>query len=346
MIEEIKEIWNKFYAYLDTDAAVQVAWRVLIFEIVVMIILNIILCNTNYMDFEALPILNLLVSVISIIIAIVVTYLFSKLFAEKAERIQRKQSIDELAHKVTLFRKIAFHIKGMHRFWETCNSNPKGWLDSRKYRDLTYHEYRNNLSYDDTHAIDEEVGGNVQPYLALKGLENNEHMFSFYSPFRPTNYSLEEITDFNEYAGSFWYFLDRSGQHVHFDNVHNYWKRDVNNYFKEIMGRELDTSNYRMEIKQLFNDIQGEVFDKLFYLTKLNEKRLPKLFLSGLTNLLIFLVILIISLVTSVINITPIDSYYTTVILLSLFIANTVDLIVIIWMALKTELIIRDFYKV
>lgn len=343
-MKDLKALWNKFYSYLGTDNAAQAVWRILIFEVTAMITLNIVFRYTSHYDFEALPVLSLLVSVISIIIAIIITYLFSKLFAEKSERIQRKHLIDELSHKVTLFRKIAFNIKGMHRFWETCNNNPKGILDG-KYKELTYYLY-SALSYDDLTAIDEEVGGNLQSYLALRGLENDETMYSFFAPFRPTNYSLEEIASFNEYAGSFWNFLDRSGDHIHFNNVHSYWKRPVNLCFKEITGRNIDTDNYRREIKELFGDIQSEVFEKIFYLTKLNEKRLPKLFLSGLTNLLIFLVILVVSLIVFVVNPESINSYYTTITLVAFFVANTVDLVVIIWLALKTELMIKDFYKV
>jgi len=344
LMDRFKNLWYRFNAYLNSDKVVQTAKRILIFEIVAIIIINLIIHNTNHYEFDAPPVLSLLVSVISVIIAIIITYLFSKLFAEKSERIQRKYLIDELSHKVTMFRKMAFHIKGMYKFWETCNNNPKGILDG-KFKELTYYQYR-SLNYDDLMAIDKEIGGNAQAYLALKGLENGESTYSFYSTFKPTNYSLDEITCFNEYAGSFWHFLDRSQDHIHFENVHSYWKEPVNISFKEITGRNIDTDNYRREIKELFGDIQSEVFDKIFYLISLNDIKFPKLFFSGLTNLLIFLIILIISLIIYVVNPEIMNMYYTTITLVSFFIANTFDLVVIIWLALKNELTIKDFYKI
>ena len=53
------------------------------------------------------------------------TMLFSKLFSEKAERIQRKAEIDTLSHKITAFRKMAFQIRGFSEFWKFGNNNIK-----------------------------------------------------------------------------------------------------------------------------------------------------------------------------------------------------------------------------
>ncbi|SNR58865.1 hypothetical protein [Lutibacter flavus] len=339
---EFKKLYKSINAYLDTENAVQTAKRILIFEIVTITIFGIIHNKTNYNEFDAPPILSLLVSVISIIIAIIITYLFSKLFAEKSERIQRKYTIDELSHKVTLFRKIAFHIKGMREFWSQSKKNAKQKLDN-KYKRLTYHQYR-NLGYDRLHLFAEEVGDIVpQAYLALRGLENNENTYAFFAPFRPTNYTLEEISDFHEYTGSFWSMLDKGFK---LDMVTNYDKTQIKDYYKGVTGKELDNIDITKDIKTMFNDVQSEIFEKLYYLTKLNETRFSKLFLSGLTNLLIFLIILIVSLIIYVVNPEPVISYYTTIALVSFFIANTVDLVVIIWLAFKTELNIKDFYKV
>lgn len=342
LMGEFKKLWNSFNAYLGSDNAFQTAKRILIFEIVAIIIFSIIHSKTNHNEFDAPPVLSLLVSVISIIIAIIITYLFSKLFAEKSERIQRKYTIDELSHKVTLFRKIAFHIKDMREFWSQSKYNVKQKLDN-KYKRLTYHQYR-NLGYDRLQLFTKEMGDMIpQAYLALRGLENNENIYAFFAPFRPTNYTLEEISDFLEYTGSFWYMLDKGFK---LDMVTNYDKEQIKDYYRGVTGKELNNTDITKDIKTMFNDVQSEIFEKLYYLTKLNETRFPKLFLSGLTNLLIFLIILIISLVVYVINPEAMNSYYLTITLVSFFIANTVDLVVIVWLALKNELIIKDFYKV
>ena len=103
---------------------------------------------------------------------------------------------------------------------------------------------------------------------------------------------------------------------------------------------------FKKDITELFGYFEAEIFDKLYYLTKLNEKRMPKLFLSGLINLSIFLMILIVSLIIYAIKPNNTFAYFSTIILVASFIANTVDLVVILGLALKAELSIKDFYKI
>lgn len=341
-MSKIKEIWNNIKTYLESENTLRIVIRISIFLFVVLMVYRFTINNTSHYEFNVKPILSLLVSVISIIIAIIITYLFSKLFAEKTERIQRKHTIDELSHKVTLFREIAFHIKDMDEFWAQSRKNAKQKLDN-KYKRLTYHQYR-NLNYERLKSFTEDVGDIIpQAYLALRGLENHENIYAFYVPFRPTNYTLEEISDFSEYAGSYWYMLDKGFK---LDMVSDYNKKEIKDYYKGATGKELNEEDITEDIKSLFNDYQSEIFEKLYYLTKINETSFPKMFLSGLFNLLIFLILLIVSLIIYVITPETLNSFYTTIFLVAIFIANTVDLVILIWMAFKTELVITDFYKV
>ena len=91
--------------------------------------------------FNKKELLNMLVSVISIIVAILVTYLFSKLFAEKSIRIERKKEIDEFSKKVTYLRRVAFQIRKMYSFWNHQEHKLKTIMDN-KFPDLLYEEYR------------------------------------------------------------------------------------------------------------------------------------------------------------------------------------------------------------
>ena len=78
-----------------------------------------------------------LITTISVLIAIIITYLFSKLFSEKSIRIDRKKDIDDLAKRLTYLRRIAFHLIGMHEFWKFNGFYPKSVIDT-KYPDLTW----------------------------------------------------------------------------------------------------------------------------------------------------------------------------------------------------------------
>lgn len=319
--------------------------RVLAFELVVLLVIILVFENSKIEEFNYSEILNLLVRTIAIIAAIIITFLLSKLFAEKAERIKRKHEIDELSYKVTAFRKIAFHIKGMYEFWKQSAFPVKSMLEG-KYKSLTYHQYRNELGYEVLTRVNKEIGGTTgQAYLALKGLENNENTFAFFQTFRPINYSLENIADFKEYSGSFWSFLDRNGS-FDFKVVNTYELDMVSELYFKIMGTIPNTAKFRDDIKNLFALFEGEVFDKLFYLTSLNSKLLPKLFMSSFINLVIFILILICSLIAYSVNLSGLNSYIITILTIAIFIANTIDLIVILIAALKQELTIKDFYKI
>ena len=68
--------------------------RAIVYPVVTFICFWIFVNYTNINEFKKEEILSTLISVISIIIAIVVTYLFSKVFAEKSIKIERKKEID------------------------------------------------------------------------------------------------------------------------------------------------------------------------------------------------------------------------------------------------------------
>ena len=322
--------------------------RILIFLLINLICIKIFYQNSSYINFDKKEVLSLLISVISIIIAIIITYIFSKLFAEKAERIQRKSEIDELSHKITTFRKIAFHIRGFYDFWKFGKNNIKSKMD-RKYKTLVYEDIRNDrFTYDELTPIIDDVGEMaIQAYLGLKGLENNERTIHFFQSFDPKNYTLDEIARFEEYTGIFWSLLDRSSDKiVNLNKENEYSLNQIDELFFKITGRQIDKRNYNKEIKELFSYFQSEIFQKHYYLNKLNSVRIPKLFLSSLFNILVFICLLIASLMLFISNFNILIEYSSTIFIVSVFIANTVDLIILTFSALKTELKIDEFYRI
>lgn len=320
--------------------------RVIVATIVAIVSLGILVNNTDINNLKTNEVLSLLISVASIIVAIIVTYIFSKLFAEKSERIQRKYEIDRLAYKITALRKIAFHINGMHDFWDY--SKTKSLVDS-KYKDLKYEHIRDeSIEYNDLVKILEEIGETSgQAYLALKGLQNEEHTFNFFREFAPQNYSVNDIDRFKEYAGSFWYLLDRSDKtKVNFNRVNKHSMNFIDKLFFQITGRQINQSDYRSEIKDLFTYFDSEVFEKHRYLTVLNTRIFPPVFLSSLINMFLFVLIMVVAFISFVSNFSLIINYWITIYLSVSFISVTTDLISIIVISLKRELKVDDFYDV
>lgn len=327
--------------------------RILIYELIVCISCYVLLNNTQEVEFNKKEILNILISIIAIIVAIIVTYLFSKLFAEKTIRIERKKEIDELSLKITLLRRMAHQIRINHEFWQFGDINVKSSIDYN-YPNLSYEEYRGydiigikKYTYDEIIIIDENIYGSTgQAYLALKGLEDNEDSFSFYSEINPKNYSLNDIARYKDYANAFWYMLDKSDNStVNFDGINSYWLNIISELYSKIKGKRIDDKNYKSQIKDLFAEFEEIYFNKHYYLTSLNSDIFPSTFMNSFINMLIFVFILIVSLFIYIINLSQLTSQLITILLISIFIANTVDLVLLTYKSIKGELKIDDVFK-
>ncbi len=287
-----------------------------------------------------------MVSVTSITLAILVTFFFSKLFAERQDRIQRKATIDEYSKKVTALRRIAHRIKGDHKFWEFAPT-AKSKLDS-KYTSLTVEQFR-SLEYEKYSSITEELKGELAPqaYMALRGLENEEQSdFEFYRSFKLENYSLTEIANFQEYCGFFWAFCDEYKSNLTFSNTSSFQLNPIREDFMKIMGRKIDEDNFLKEIMNLFSEFQEKILPEMYYLTEQNQRKLEYHFMWTIINLIVYIVIMISSIV---LFFQPICLWVKTSILMvltSLLIVNTVDLIVGLFMSIPRELNIKAFYKI
>lgn len=327
-------------------------YRPIIFPIISFICFYILFKTVNLNSFKKEEIVSTLISVISIIIAIIVTYLFSKLFAEKTIKIERKKEIDVLANKITYLRRIAFHIRGMFNFWKFDQTSIKSIIDNN-FPDLTYEQFRSyeghkKYEYEELMEIDEKIyGTDGQAYLALKGLEDGDSSFSFYSEFNPRNYTLDDIARFKDYAGSFWYFLDRSSDEIYsFDSEKRYWLENIDELYYKITNKPIDQSNYRKSIKDLLTEFDSIIFEKHYYLTSINESKKFDLFKSSFYNMSIFLTLLVLSIFVYMIDFTNLNSLLFTTILVSLFVANTLDLVLLTAYSIKSELNINEFYSV
>ena len=294
---------------------------------------------------KADSLIELVVSVTSITIAILVTFFFSKLFAERQDRIQRKATIDEYSQKVTALRKIAHRIKSDREFWKIAPIAKKK-LD-HEYRWLTVEEFR-SLDYKSYCSITEELQGELAPqaYMALRGLENGEHSdFEFYRSFKLENYSLNDIGNFQEYCRFFWAFCEEYKGSLSF-NMSSFHLTPIRESFTKIMGRKVDEDIFLKEIMNLFSEFQEKILPEMYYLSERNQRKLEYHFTWTIINLIVYIVIMISSIV---LFIQPFCLWAKTSILLaltSLLIVNTVDLIVGLFMSIPKELNIKEFYKI
>ena len=268
--------------------------------------------------------------------------------------VERKKEIDEFSKKITYLRRLAFHIAGLHDFWKYKDVNIKSIID-HKYEELTYEEYRGyeieghrKLTYDERDKIDEDIySTDGQAYLALKGLQDTHNTYEMYTEFNPQNYSLDDIVRYKEYAGSFWYFLDKSDPLVYdFDRVNKYSMNFINELYFKIMNKPIDTENLRKDIKDMFTYFDQEVFEKHAYLTSLNSNGFSSIFKNSFLNMFIFIVLLLLSIFIYVVDGSKKFNYISTLLILSVFISNTIDLTLITYQSIKQELNIKDIFSI
>ncbi|MDB5276166.1 MAG: hypothetical protein JWR61_1121 [Ferruginibacter sp.] len=220
---------------------------------------------------------------------------------------------------------------------------------------MLFEEYRGyegpkfrKFTYTEISDIDQQIfGSDGQGYLALKALEDNENDFSFYTEFNPKNYSLSDIARYKEYTNSFWYFLDRSDRDVYnFQRVHRYHLNFIDELYLKITGNPINQTDYRKDMKDLFSSFDEGVFEKHYYLSNLNSNIFPDIFKINFLNMLVFLILLIFSLLFYAIQLNDILTYKITLFILSLFIANTTDLIAIVYQSIKHELDVKEVFKI
>ncbi len=189
-----------------------------------------------------------------------------------------------------------------------------------------------------------EISG--QAYLALKGLQDDESDYSFFGEFHPITYSLKDLEKYREYNGSVWYFFDKSDSTiVNLSKANRYSLNFVDELYFKIFNKKIDKTDYNKSIKDTFSYFESEVFDKLAYLTYLNTNYFPKSLLYSFFNMLVYLVILLLSIFILVLDIKEYYAFISTIFILSLFIANTFDLIIIMFYSIRKELRIDDILK-
>jgi len=292
-------------------------------------------------------VLSILISTIGITTAIIITFLFSKLYSEKTERIVRKQKIDKLSKKLTALRKIVHFLRGSHEFWR-ANENIKKFLD-HKYRDLTLYEYIKK-GYDWHTAFHEEVEFGelgAQAYLGLKEIEGNKQStFAFYDRLLRKNYSIDELAIIQDSCGRMWAYMDKYGDGL----------RDVSE-LSVIQTRPIEENlkiiypNFKQEdlnnktIQKLFDDFPQKYLREQYYLTQRNNKSFGKSFNILLFDLVFFVILIVFGVILISINIGDYCKMFYTNILVSGFIIVVIDLLINVIRSIRKELIISEFYE-
>lgn len=187
-----------------------------IFSLTVFLGFFLLFKNYRITDEKALIALeNNIMQFSSLFSAIIITFIVTKVFQIRSERISNRASVISLSNKLTDFRRIAHIMLHRTEFWPT---GMKSRMDN-KYKDLSFADLYNHTGLSDTkrQLIDDfekdnvTVGGNL--YLDLRYLEGNVHLPESLLMFEDRDKNLIYSTiDLDVLAGlhiggSVWYHL-------------------------------------------------------------------------------------------------------------------------------------------
>lgn len=217
MIQQLTSSVNLFWKRKDKYA--------LIFILIISYFLLEAFLKYHHKDEASLlQLLNNIIQFSGIFSAIIITYVISKVFQSRQERLERKREIIEFSNKVTDFRRIARVLISCYGFW---NSDMRKKIDTT-YASLSFFDLQNGDSKKQDKDLElkelkskfyEELDipgafPGVFLYLDLKSLvlENSENwQLELYNKFdHDFSYSVEILSDWvnSHSGGNLWYCLD------------------------------------------------------------------------------------------------------------------------------------------
>lgn len=301
----------------------------------------------QYEDYKS--ILTTILSTTGITVAIIVSFLFTKLFSERDERIARKRLIDIESHKVTAFRKICHFLKGSSEFWKPFG-NLKNKLD-HKYSRLTLASYDSSeIDYEKYSAFLEEVnygesGG--QAYVGLREIEGKEFSgIAYYDSQLRKNYSLDEIRQIHDSSNRAWSFFDKyKTEMIELSEISQLELKQIKKNIEYIYpDYEIDKLNNE-KLREMFDEFHESISRKLFSLTQKNIGLFGKRFNLLLGNLVLFVLIVIAGVFMLSLNYLECHKIFDIQVLISIFLIGVIDLLINVVQAIRKELTIDEFYE-
>lgn len=257
----------------DKDIFITILRYLLLVSTGLLILLLFVNNQLSLVEYE--KILSTLLSTSGITVAIIVIFLFTKLFSERNERIERKKLIDIKSKQITAFRKICYFIRTSHEFWQPFG-NLKTKFDN-EYKTITLSLYDSEeIDYDKYSAFLQEVnygelGG--QAYAGIREIEGEvQSDYVFYDNQLRKNYSLNEIALIHDASSRIWSFLDKNkAQIIDIKTIDSGRLKQIEKNFKTIYP-EYDVNNLNKEkIIEMFKEFHEYVSRNLYNLTQKNS---------------------------------------------------------------------------
>lgn len=287
-------------------------------------------------------ILGTIITSLGIIIAIVTTFIFSKIFSERNERVERKKIIDSYSKKLTSLRRLSHEIQA-HSDIIWLNTDPNKL--QQQFPKLTLWSYRRS-SYDKYKEVREKTGLGeelIQAYLAAKWLEGEKPQKYVINPTFNKNYSLAEIGSYREASIFIYSFLSTFQNDIKLEQLNEYWLKKLEEEIQKI-----NNNKEKLTIKSLymvFNDAYTDYLVRLYELTQRNRRSVGTSFEGLIIDLVLSVIITGLSVYALTFNMS--DNIKIPLIKMSLcgLITIIIDILVNTFLSIRKELIVDEFYE-
>lgn len=274
-------------------------------SIFILTVLIIVLYRYHLKDTQKLiQLLNNIFQFSGIYSALLITFIVSKIFQIRQEKLERLREIIVLSHKTTDFRRICEILVESYDFW---NKDMRQIMDG-KFKKLTYfqihldedsHKKLTKDRIDEYHNSKNIVGSGF--YLAVKSLiKHNDNPFQM-ELYDEYDYNIDYSVDIlNKWvsaysANCFFNYLEH--KKASYKGAFDFSAIDKNDKEKIIsLSKKINEKKYKKSVfnpellVQLGNDFNSLILPRLFQLTYNNKKGLPK----SLKFLILILIVIMI----------------------------------------------------
>lgn len=287
--------------------------------------------NTHLINRKDL--LNLIITINGILIAVIATFLYSKILNERTERIQIKVKIDKISYKLNNLRRIAKIVRSSTHFWIKptniiLNTYPS--IDIFKLRGFGKDKLNDFLKTTKMGEL------NAQAYLAIVKIIGDDKTQLSINPNYRYNYNLQLLSEYIECCSLFYSYCNEYHNRIRIEDWENIKINElvfkINPLYKNLNARELG---------ELFSDFSTKEIEELYQLTSENKRPIGGVFYWIFINITISFICLVIA-ILSLAYMNPKDFFIN----ISLFgtIWIIADLVLNTYYSLKNEIIINQFY--
>lgn len=269
-----------------------------------------------------------IISTIGIMNAILITFIFAKLYAEKSEIVARKKRMHQLSDKINALKKITYILFRKNQFW----NNPKLIAEYQNYSKL---KEEKNKPGDYSAELTE---GLLLLRILDEFIDNIDDDYITYNKFNQIIYTQEDLENI---SSTLWLLLElMQSNSEEFLKVEDLSQHDQNiiieniNIINESESISIFNNN---TLSQTIHDYIHIFLEEHSILRALNSRAARSYFNNLLFDLFVFVVLIIAGLILLNVTSKPATELLVNQLIVAVFIATVIDILKNIVLAVRFE---------